>query len=190
MIRKPGFTLLELLVSLAVGLPVLLAAMAFFRGQSEAYSRGEQHMEVARESALLTRVIYTELKAVHAPMVLDDRLDLWTAGEADARPLPNEVVLLHGGRELKYWHYPTDHPGERHEKRLVFDRNSLFVTDGPETRRVGRRVKELEFRRVSGDAQAVRVHFVIETPSRPGVPPASGAVDLTVRLEGAQNVVR
>ncbi|MBI4868470.1 MAG: prepilin-type N-terminal cleavage/methylation domain-containing protein [Candidatus Wallbacteria bacterium] len=188
--RRAGFSMLELLVAMAVGLPVLLATMAFFRGQSEAYGRGEQHMEIAKETALLTRVLYTELKSIHAPMTLDDRLDLWVTGEADARALPNQVVVGQEGRELKYWHYPTDQPGQRRQKRLLYQGSSLLVADGQEARKVGRRVKDLRFSRVTGDPQSVRVRFVVETPSRPGIAPASGAVDLTVRLEGALNVVR
>lgn len=187
---RAGFTLLELLIAMAVGLPVLVAVMALFRGQSEAYGRGEAHMEVARETALLTRVIFTELKAIHAPMTLDERYDLWVAGEADSRTLPNQVQLSRSGHELKYWHYPTDQPGERFEKRMGFDKRSLVLTGAREAKRIGRLLQDLRFDAVAGDPQALRVRFNLKAASRPGIAPASSAVDFTIRLEGALNAVR
>lgn len=187
---RRGFTLLELLVAMAVGLPVLLAAMAFFRGQSEAYARGEGRMEAAREVSLLTRVLYSELKAIHAPVALDEHLDLWLAGEQDGRPLTNRVLLEEAGRSLRYWAYPLESPGTRHERKLAFRGGSLVVDESGRQHRVGRRVKDGHFERVAGNPAAVRVEFEVEVPGRGGAQAILERAVFQVELEGELNALR
>lgn len=187
---RAGFTLLELLVAMAIGLPVLVASLAFFRGQSESYARGEKHMEVARETALISRVLYTELKAIHAPMVLDDRYDLWVAGEQEGRPLSNRVLIEQEGRALRYWAYPLDSPGTRRERRLRCQGGSLMLAEDGRERRVAQRLKDLVFAPEPGNPAAVRVSFEVEVPSRPGSPPLTQSASVVVELEGELNVVR
>jgi prepilin-type N-terminal cleavage/methylation domain-containing protein len=185
-----AFTLLEMLVAMAVGLPVLLAALAFFRGQSEAYARGEKRMEVAREVATVTRVLYSELKAIHSPMVLDERYDLWVAGEADGRFLSNRVLIEGGGRTLRYWAYPLESPGTRQERRLDFRDGGLVVTESGRQHPIGRRVTAGRFEPVRGNSAAVQVEFTVEVPAAPGGQAVTDHARLQVELEGELNAVR
>lgn len=188
--KRRGFTLLEVLIAVVVGVLMLVALMSFLSSQQRTFQRGTAHQDAARELALLSRHVYTALKSIHAPIRLDARYDLWTAGEEDGRPLSNDVLIEATGTRIRYWSYSLESPGQRDARSITREGGQLVLGGKSRSRRLGDHLTRLAFSRVPGRPSAVTVTMEVQADSLPGQPPVTSSAQFTVAFESDRNITR
>ena len=211
---KKGFTLIEIMIAVAIASVVLLSIFGVFNQNMQAWYHGEKKMVLQAELSRVLSYIYNDLKRVNPAIYYDQNFDLWVAGEKFKEAKPNEIELIDentnvtdGFERIKFKVYLVEPFSKREtiEYYLQKDPNSVtpvylknkkgsaFVlirsVDDRETI-VSENVENIKFFKTPGDLKNLKVSAKITMPPEYDIKNRTDSFDLNVRFDNDHIVLR
>lgn len=213
-INGKGFTLVEVMISLAVASMLLISIFYTFSHNLQSWQQGEKKMVLQSEISRVMYVIYQDLKRINPAIFYDQNFDLWVTGERYKEAKPNEIEILDENKKtadgferikFKVYYIEPYSKKETVEYYLKRDANAMDgsyvknkrgsahvlirTVDDRETV-VSENVESIKFSRDKTDPKALNVSVRIIMPTDAGAKVSADAFDLKVRFDNDYTVLR
>jgi prepilin-type N-terminal cleavage/methylation domain-containing protein len=192
MIRKKGFTLIELSISSLIIALIVLVLIMVFRSNLNTWNWGQQHMEFNQRVQLVMKQIFTDLKNVNPILARDEDGHLYFQGEKINDMFPNLVTIydkdknqFNGGEELVLFHTSVDNLDQKDRIRYFLEKGSLIretkdYNGNTKKKVVAAKASDLFFKPDPGDIRQVMVKLTVINKKDEKI---KENLDFAVRLE-------
>jgi len=209
-----GFTLVEVMISLAVASMLLISIFFTFSHNLQSWQQGEKKMVLQSEVSRVMYVIYQDLKRVNPAIFYDQNFDLWVTGERYKEAKPNEIEIIDENKrpvdgferiKFKVYYIEPYSKKETVEYYLKRDEKAMDVAyslnksgsahtlirsvDERETV-ISDNVKSIKFTKDKTDPKALNISVRIMMPTDAGAKTSTDAFDLKVRFDNDYTVLR